>query len=131
VEGLIHVTSLPHDYYHFEAAHHRLVGERTRTVFRLGDEVSVRVVRVDLDERKVDFELLEHRPGKQKGKKAAKNIKKAVKKSSRGKAENKKPKKKPVNKAAKAKAAEKPAAKKKSKKPSKGVRVRKAKTTKK
>lgn len=131
VEGLIHVTSLPHDYYHFEAAHHRLVGERTRTVFRLGDEVSVRVVRVDLDERKVDFELLEHRPGKQKGKKAAKNIKKTVKKASRGKAESKKPKKKPVNKAAKAKAAEKPAAKKKSKKPSKGVRVRKAKTTKK
>lgn len=57
VEGLVHVTSLPHDYYRFEAAQHRLVGERTRKVFGLGDELIVRVVRVDLDNRKVDFEL--------------------------------------------------------------------------
>lgn len=57
VEGLIHITGLPSDYYHFQAAQHRLVGERTRQVFRLGDEVSVRVVRVSLDERKIDFEL--------------------------------------------------------------------------
>lgn len=57
VEGLIHITGLPSDYYHFQAAQHRLVGERTRQVFRLGDEVSVKVVRVSLDERKIDFEL--------------------------------------------------------------------------
>ncbi|MDO6570632.1 S1 RNA-binding domain-containing protein [Gilvimarinus sp. 2_MG-2023] len=57
VDGLIHVTSLPHDYYRFDAAKHRLVGERTRQVFGLGDELSVRVVRVSLDERKIDFEL--------------------------------------------------------------------------
>ena len=57
VEGLIHVTALPHDYYRFEAAQHRLVGERTRKVFGLADELMVRVVRVDLDNRKIDFEL--------------------------------------------------------------------------
>lgn len=57
VEGLIHITSLPHDYYRFEPAQHRLVGERTRQVFGLGDELVVRVVRVDLDNRKIDFEL--------------------------------------------------------------------------
>ncbi|MDO3387228.1 ribonuclease R [Gilvimarinus sp. SDUM040013] len=57
VEGLVHVTSLPHDYYRFDAAKHRLVGERTRQVFGLGDELTVRVVRVSLDERKIDFEL--------------------------------------------------------------------------
>jgi len=57
VEGLIHITALPSDYYHFEEAHHRLVGERTRQVFGLGDELSVTVVAVNLDERKVDFEL--------------------------------------------------------------------------
>lgn len=57
VEGLIHITSLPHDYYRFEPAQHRLVGERTRKVFGLGDELVVRVVRVDLDNRKIDFEL--------------------------------------------------------------------------
>ncbi len=57
VEGLIHITSLPHDYYRFEPAQHRLLGERTRKVFGLGDELVVRVVRVDLDNRKIDFEL--------------------------------------------------------------------------
>lgn len=57
VEGLVHITNLPHDYYHFEAAQHRLIGERTRQVFRLGDEVSVKVASVNLDDRKVDLEM--------------------------------------------------------------------------
>ena len=59
VEGLIHITNLPKDYYHFEAAHHRLMGERSGQVFRLGDELRVRVAKVELDDRKVDFELVE------------------------------------------------------------------------
>jgi ribonuclease R len=59
VEGLIHVTGLPKDYYYHEATQHRMVGERTGRVFRLGDKVKVRVVRVNLDERKIDFELAE------------------------------------------------------------------------
>ncbi|WP_207802680.1 ribonuclease R [Motiliproteus coralliicola] len=58
-EGLIHVTALQGDYYHFDAAKQRLTGERTRVTYRLGDELRVRVVRVDLDERKIDFELVE------------------------------------------------------------------------
>lgn len=57
VEGLVHITALPQDYYRFDAARQRLVGERTRQVFGLGDELSVRVVRVSLDERKIDFEV--------------------------------------------------------------------------
>jgi ribonuclease R len=57
IEGLIHITSLPHDYYRYEAAQHRLVGERTRKIFSLGDALVVRVVGVDLDNRKIDFEL--------------------------------------------------------------------------
>jgi ribonuclease R len=57
VEGLVHITALHNDYYHFDPAGHRLRGERTGKVYRLGDEVRVRVVRVDLDERKLDFEL--------------------------------------------------------------------------
>ena len=57
VDGLVHITALPHDYYHFEAAQHRLVGERTRKVFRLGDQLKVKVVRVSLDDRKIDFEM--------------------------------------------------------------------------
>ncbi len=59
VEGLIHITSLPQDYYQFAAAHHRLTGERTGQSFHLGDELRVRVVRVSLDERKIDFELVQ------------------------------------------------------------------------
>src|SRR3990170_5645204 len=57
VDGLVHITALGNDYYHFDAAHHRLMGERTRKIYRLGDKVRVRVVRVDLDETKIDFEL--------------------------------------------------------------------------
>ncbi len=57
VEGLVHVTSLTNDYYHFDPAHHRLTGERTRTVYRLGDKVRVKVMRVDLDNKKIDFEI--------------------------------------------------------------------------
>jgi ribonuclease R len=58
IEGLIHITSLPSDYYRYEEAHHRLVGERTRKMFCLGDELSVQVASVKLDDRKVDFELV-------------------------------------------------------------------------
>lgn len=57
VEGLVHISSLPSDYYRYEEAHHRLVGERSRQVFSLGDELRVQVAAINLDERKVDFEL--------------------------------------------------------------------------
>lgn len=59
VEGLIHITNLKNDYYHFDAVHHRLMGERSRHIYRLGDKLRVRVVRVDLDDNKIDFELVE------------------------------------------------------------------------
>ncbi|MFO1423873.1 MAG: ribonuclease R [Candidatus Competibacteraceae bacterium] len=60
VEGLVHVTSLRNDYYHFDPVGHRLHGERSGQVYRLGDRLTVRVVRVDLDERKIDFEPVEN-----------------------------------------------------------------------
>ncbi|CAK0768175.1 RNase R [Gammaproteobacteria bacterium] len=55
VEGLIHITSLANDYYHFDPIHHRLTGERTRHIFRLGDPLRVQVIAVNLDDRKIDF----------------------------------------------------------------------------
>ncbi len=58
IEGLVHITGLPKDYYFHEPDHHRLVGERTRRVFGLGDKLRVRVTRVDLDERKIDLDLV-------------------------------------------------------------------------
>ncbi|MHB1514181.1 MAG: ribonuclease R [Acidiferrobacteraceae bacterium] len=57
VDGLVHVSSLGNDYYHFDPARHCLVGERTHTAYRLGDQVHVRLMRVNLDDRKIDFEL--------------------------------------------------------------------------
>lgn len=59
IEGLVHVTMLKRDYYHFDAPGQRLIGERTREVYRLGDSLQVRVVRVNLDDRKIDLELLQ------------------------------------------------------------------------
>ena len=57
VEGLVHVSSLGDDYYQFDAVKHRLVGERSRRSFRLGDSIWVKVVGANLEERKIDFEL--------------------------------------------------------------------------
>ena len=57
VDGLVHISSLQSDYYQYQEASHRLVGERTRVTYGLGDQLTVRVVRVNLDERKIDFEL--------------------------------------------------------------------------
>ena len=63
IEGLIHITSLPKDYYQYEEDHHRLVGEKTGKIFRLGDHLEVKVIRVELNERKIDFELIEKNMG--------------------------------------------------------------------
>ena len=57
IEGLVHISALPGDYYHFDAPRQRLVGKRTRQTFQLGGAVRVSVARVDLDERKIDLEL--------------------------------------------------------------------------
>ncbi|VAX10000.1 3'-to-5' exoribonuclease RNase R [hydrothermal vent metagenome] len=57
VEGLVHVTSLSKDYYHFEPIKHRMLGERTRKIYQLGDRIRIRVARVSLDDRKIDFDL--------------------------------------------------------------------------
>ncbi|MCI0749097.1 MAG: RNB domain-containing ribonuclease, partial [Nevskiales bacterium] len=62
VEGLVHISSLKNDYYVHEAGAHRLRGERTGRIYTLGQRLQVRVVRVNLDERKID---LEPAPGSQ------------------------------------------------------------------
>ena len=51
------MNSLKNDYYHHDATHHTLIGKKSGKVYRLGDTVKVRVARVDLDERHVDFVL--------------------------------------------------------------------------
>lgn len=56
VDGLVHVTALANDYYKLDGPHQRLVGERGKKAYSLGDRIRVRVVRVNLDERKIDLE---------------------------------------------------------------------------
>ncbi len=76
VDGLVHISSLASDYYQFNEVAHCLVGERTRVSYGLGDRLQVKVMRVDLDDRKIDFELSgdwvqkPSRPGAAKGSKA-------------------------------------------------------------
>jgi ribonuclease R len=62
VEGLVHVSFLMDDYYHFDENTFSLIGERTKRIFRIGDRVKVKVSGVSLEERKIDFELVEHTP---------------------------------------------------------------------
>jgi ribonuclease R len=57
IEGLVHVTALTNDYYRYDPVRHRLTGESSGRTFRLADSIRVKVVRVDLDERKIDFVL--------------------------------------------------------------------------
>jgi ribonuclease R len=57
VTGLVHVTALDHDYFHFDPIGHRLNGERTGRVYRLGDPIWIQVAAVNLDDRKIDFVL--------------------------------------------------------------------------
>ncbi|HSF77543.1 MAG TPA: ribonuclease R [Steroidobacteraceae bacterium] len=59
VDGLVHVTSLPRDYFRFHEADRMLVGERSGQRYGIGDELRVRLVRVDPADRKIDFELIE------------------------------------------------------------------------
>jgi len=57
VEGLLHVTELGNDYFHFDKARHEMAGERTGVRYRLGDRLTVKLVRVDLETTKIDFTL--------------------------------------------------------------------------
>ncbi len=59
VEGLVHVSDLGRDYFHFDEKQHAMVGERTGARYRLSDRVRVQLVRVDLDQNKIDFRLAE------------------------------------------------------------------------
>ena len=58
VEGLVRVTSLHDDYYQYHEKRYCLIGERTHRTFRIGDEVRVRVDRVDVERRHIDFGLI-------------------------------------------------------------------------
>ncbi|WP_313802067.1 ribonuclease R [Cytobacillus sp.] len=58
IEGLIHVSYMTDDYYRYDERHLAMIGERTGNVFRIGDEITVRVVKVNKEERSIDFEIV-------------------------------------------------------------------------
>jgi len=64
VSGLVHITQLPNDYYHFDPVRHLLTGERRGLKFRLGDAVRVQVLRASLEDRKIDFRLATEERGR-------------------------------------------------------------------
>jgi ribonuclease R len=55
VDGLVHISELGRDYFQFDAARHLLLGERSGRRYRLADRMTVKLVRVDLETRKIDF----------------------------------------------------------------------------
>lgn len=60
IDGLVHISSLKSDYYHYDADNLVLAGERSGTVFRVLDRVIIRVAQVNIEDKKIDFELIEH-----------------------------------------------------------------------
>ena len=75
IEGLVHISSLPGDYYHFDPGKQRLSGERSGRSFNLGDSVRVQVARVSLEDKKIDLELVGSTPRKGAGKNTPKSRK--------------------------------------------------------
>jgi ribonuclease R len=62
VEGLIRLSDLTDDYYHYHERQHALIGERTSKMYRIGDMVKVKVARVNVSERTIDFEMVDMKP---------------------------------------------------------------------
>lgn len=67
VSGLVHITALDYDYFRFDPVGHRLTGDRTGKVYRLGDAIRVKVAAVNIDDRKIDFVLADKIDGPGKG----------------------------------------------------------------
>jgi len=59
VEGLIHITALEDDYYYFDQVRHQLIGERSGKAYRLGDTLKIKVARVSLEDKQIDFVNIE------------------------------------------------------------------------
>ena len=112
IEGLVHIAEHSNDYYHFDPARHCLEGERSKQVYKLGDHLEVKVLRVNLEDKKIDLRLMKTR---KQGKELQRDRKKAQDKKAKGKAKSIKDKRGSRNKTASGKHKSKVAGKKKSK----------------
>lgn len=66
IEGLIHISNFDDDYYIYDERRLSLIGERTKKVYRLGDEAKIKVSKVDIDQREIYFELVEENEEEEK-----------------------------------------------------------------
>ncbi|SEG72800.1 ribonuclease R [Vibrio hangzhouensis] len=86
IDGLVHISNLANDYYQFDPIGQRLIGESFGAIYRLGDAVKVKVLSVNLDDKQIDFELVEtSRKLRGKGKTAKKRLAEAEKKKAKAK----------------------------------------------
>lgn len=72
VEGLVHIAALKQDYYQFDPVRQCLVGERTNIEYGMGDSIQVRLMSVDMDQRKIEFELWQTQEPKKKSRRRPK-----------------------------------------------------------
>ncbi len=79
IDGLVHISTLDNDYYRFDVAGQRLLGENSGMIYRIGDAVKIRVEAVSLEQRQVDFALVSSsRTPRRVGKTAKDNVKKTM-----------------------------------------------------
>ncbi|WP_099352522.1 ribonuclease R [Fredinandcohnia onubensis] len=88
IEGLVHVSYLTDDYYRYDERSYAMIGERTGNVFRIGDEITVRVINVNKDERSVDFEVVGMKGSRRKFSKEQPTIIKSEKRKGRTSSNN-------------------------------------------
>lgn len=95
IDGLVHISNLENDYYNFDGAHQRLVGESSGKIYKLGDKIVIKVMAVNLQDRQIDFALVENNQGKQekprKKKSFYKNKKKDISATKKSHSTKKKP----------------------------------------
>jgi ribonuclease R len=84
IEGLVHVSHLTNDYYRYDERTYAMIGERTGNIFRIGDEITIRVINVNKDERSIDFEIVGMKGTKRPERKDRPTVIKSEKGSSRG-----------------------------------------------
>ena len=58
VEGLVHVSDMDDDYYIFDEQHYLFIGEKTKKIYRMGDQVKVKLTKADTIQRTIDFSLV-------------------------------------------------------------------------
>ena len=61
IEGLVHFSNMLDDYYHFDEEKFHIIGERTNRLYKLGDEVTIKVIGVDISKRNIDFQIVDNR----------------------------------------------------------------------